>query len=367
MDAKERLRAAQVVLPCEELQPTIDFFVERLGMQLERITPADDPREAVVVGHGLALRLRRGAAGAPGALRIACADPAAFGAGARELRAPNGTVVELVADDAEPSLPPLRPELVVARASDAPAIRGRAGMHYRDLIPGRLGGRWIASHIALPDGGPVPDHVHHHAVRFQMIYCARGWVRVVYEDQGPPFTLSPGDCVLQPPHIRHRVLESSPGCEVIELASPAEHDTLLDHDLALPTADLRPDRDFGGQRFVRHEVRTARWVAVSPELEARDTGIAAATNGLADVRVARAVRSPAAAPLPAADELCFLYVLAGSVVLEGATDEPLPLAVGDSVALPPARESRIRAGSADLELLEVRFPGETVAPAAPRP
>ena len=84
-------------------------------------------------------------------------------------------------------------------------------MRYRDLVPGRLGGRYIASHIEIPDGGTVPDYVHFHDVVFQMIFCAAGWVRVVYEDQGEPFVLHAGDCVLQPPLIRHRVLEASPG------------------------------------------------------------------------------------------------------------------------------------------------------------
>ena len=46
-----------------------------------------------------------------------------------------------------------------------------------------------------------------------MIYCMKGWVRLVYEDQGEPFLLEPGDCVLQPPEIRHRVLESPPGLD----------------------------------------------------------------------------------------------------------------------------------------------------------
>ena len=53
-------------------------------------------------------------------------------------------------------------------------------------------------------GGPVPDWVHFHKVRFQLIYCWHGWVRVVYEDQGDPFVLQAGDCVIQPPQIRHR-------------------------------------------------------------------------------------------------------------------------------------------------------------------
>jgi len=33
---------------------------------------------------------------------------------------------------------------------------GRAGMHYRDLIPDRWDGRFVASHIAVPAGGEVP-------------------------------------------------------------------------------------------------------------------------------------------------------------------------------------------------------------------
>ena len=46
-------------------------------------------------------------------------------------------------------------------------------MRYRDLIP-RLGGRFIASHILIDQGGPVSDYVHFHSVRFQMIYCHNG-------------------------------------------------------------------------------------------------------------------------------------------------------------------------------------------------
>ena len=34
---------------------------------------------------------------------------------------------------------------------------------------------------------------------FQLIFCYRGWVEVVYEDQGAPFILHAGDCVIQGP------------------------------------------------------------------------------------------------------------------------------------------------------------------------
>ena len=74
-------------------------------------------------------------------------------------------------------------------------------MLYRDLIPDRLGGSAIvASHIRIPEGGPVGDSVHFHRVGFQLIFCYKGWVEVVYEDQGPPFVLRAGDCVIQGPN-----------------------------------------------------------------------------------------------------------------------------------------------------------------------
>lgn len=166
------------------------------------------------------------------------------------------------------------------RAANSDWHQGRAGMEYRDLLPDRLGGRVIASHIRIRDGGPVPDYVHYHAVAFQLIYVRAGWVRVVYEDQGAPFVMHAGDCVVQPPLIRHRVLEASAGLEVIELASPARHATYVDHELQLPTLGVRSDRDFSGQRFSWHRAGSAR-VAVE------DLGVADATNGLVTARILR--------------------------------------------------------------------------------
>jgi quercetin dioxygenase-like cupin family protein len=165
-----------------------------------------------------------------------------------------------------------------------PQSKGRAGMEYHDLIPDRLNGRVIASHIRITEGGPVPDYVHYHKLRFQMIYCIAGWVRVVYEDQGEPFVMNAGDCVLQPPGIRHRVLESSAGTDVFELSSPAIHETWVDHDLILPNQGQ--ERVFGEQRFVRHVAADTKWISEST-FEYRDTGISSATNGMADVRVVR--------------------------------------------------------------------------------
>ena len=241
------IRSAEVVLPCPELDPTLAFFTETLGFRINAIFPADSPKVAVISGHGVCLRLEPDVAGHPGTLRLACENPSELAGGASELVAPNGTRIEFV--DANPPLvlPPEQQSFVLNRISGEASWQvGRAGMQYRDLIPDRQGGRFIASHILIAEGGDVPDYPHFHRIRFQLIYVRRGWVRVVYEDQGEPFVMRAGDCVVQPPQIRHQVLEASAGLEVVEITSPAEHLTTLVHDLTLPNRDGRPARAFDG-------------------------------------------------------------------------------------------------------------------------
>ena len=338
--------SAQVVVACGDLQAAIAYCVDELGFRIDMIMPADAPRVAVVSGRGTTLRLVADAQAsgthAPVRLRIpTCAAPAPAG----HDESATGLRVESVEETAV--LRGARQErgfsICRADADDAWAV-GRAGMHYRDLVPGRFGGRLIASQIRIPAGGVVPDHVHYHKVGFQMIFCRSGWVRVVYEDQGPPFVMRPGDCVLQPPTIRHRVLEASPGLEVIEIGCPAEHETWHDHDLRLPTAQQRPRRLFGGQRFVHEVAAGATWhVAADPRVDFRDTGIAAATRDLARVRVARmqGSRSDSAgsdAPNLLSgmdpDRTLFLVLLDGRARLRGPTADTHLLESGDACVIP---------------------------------
>ena len=359
-DPLPEIRGAEVVLPCPALDETLAFFTKRLGFRVAAVFPADDPRVAVIAGHGLRIRLERERAGPPGVLRLLCADPAAVAGGALELLAPNGTRVELRPSDPPLALPPLQPSFVFTGQGSAWGT-GRAGMLYRDLIPDRQGGRFIASHIRIPEGGPVPDYVHFHRVRFQMIYCYKGSVRVVYEDQGPSFVLEAGDCVLQPPRIRHRVLESSPGLEVIEISSPAEHDTLADLELELPTSQVRPERDFGGQRFVRHEAARAPWVPWRAEgFDARDLGMAAATSGLAAAHVVRGRGASGTEASRHDAELLFTFVLDGAATLH--CDGPgQPLGAGDSFVVPAGLTHALTDCSSELALLEVSLPARFVA------
>ena len=339
---------AEVLLPCSELAPTLAFFVDELGFRVETFFPADDPQVASLSGHGLRLRLEP-VDGDPGVIRLA-SDRRGV------LTAPNGTRIELVDPDPPIEVPPGAQEFVLTRAADGPdAGVGRAGMLYRDLIPSRLGGRFIASHISIPEGGPVADWVHFHKVRFQMIFCRRGWVKVVYEDQGEPFVMQAGDCVLQPPRIRHRVLEASPGLEVVEIGCPALHETLADHDMVLPTGRLDPDRDFEGQRFLRHVAADTPWTNLGERgIQVRDTDMAAATGGLAGVRVLRVGGARRLDQRAHDGELLFGFVLDGTATLEGSGHHEL--APSDAFVIPAGAAWALDACSADLALLEVRLP-----------
>lgn len=348
------IETAEVIIPCVELSATLEFFTNTLGFRIDAIFPADAPSRAALSGHGLAIRLDTTATGDPGVLRLRSRDAETAG---HELVAPNGTRVVLV-DASEPlHIPPLKTSLVVQRAADGVWGVGRAGMRYRDLIPDRQGGRFIASHIHIREGGPVPDYPHFHLVHFQMIYCYRGWVRVAYEDQGDTFVLEPGDCVLQPPQIRHRVLESSEDLEVVEISCPAEHETRVDHQITLPTSENDPTRDFNGQKFVRHIAASAEWKPRCPGLDFRDTGIAKATAGVASAVVIRKSEGPL--DLAAAtnhDELLFLFVLVGNATLQvdAATHE---LSRCDAAVVPSGATYRFASASADAELLMVTVPG----------
>ena len=246
---------AEILVPSVGIREDMPFFTKRLGFRLDQIFPADDPTVAVLSGHGVRVRLDSGLGSdvpVP-SLRLLVEDPSLVADGESELVAPNGMRVEIDRRDPEMVTPPTRHNYIVRRLADqAPWVIGRAGMHYRDLIPDRLGGSIIASHIRIPDGGPVPDMVHYHTVGFQLIFCLAGWVDLVYEDQGPEFRLHAGDCVIQPPEIRHRVLFASDNIEVLEIGVPAEHVTTIDHEMELPNGPANPDRRFQGPVSYTH-------------------------------------------------------------------------------------------------------------------
>ena len=357
---RSTVRSAEVVIRCANVSEALDFYHERLGFLVDAIFPADSPKTVVLRGYGLRLRLDPDGPG-PARLRLICDDPSDL-ADTPLLVAPDGTVVELV--DANPPLvlPDVAQSFVFQRAADEESWgTGRAGMRFRDLIPNRQGGRYIASHIQIPDAGPVPDYVHFHRVRFQMIYCYRGWVRLVYEDQGEPFIMRAGDCVLQPPEIRHRVLEASAGLEVVEIGCPALHETYADPSMPLPNAHVDPDREFGGQRYTFHRSEGAAWTPDRNGFERRRFGLREATGGVGEASVLRLSGSTGIA-MPATrtahdGEFYFAFVLDGSTTLDRGVEPVLAMQRGDCVVIPAGEPFAFLASSADVEILEVVLPG----------
>ena len=116
---------AEVRLPTAELRDDLPFYTGTLKMRLDEIFPADDPRVAVLSGHGLRLRIEKGASEAPGTLRILTDDPEGFAGGTRELTAPNGTRIEIAERNPPLVLPRTLHSFVVRRLADqAPWIIG---------------------------------------------------------------------------------------------------------------------------------------------------------------------------------------------------------------------------------------------------
>lgn len=348
------LAESAIVVPAGSMADTVDTFIQRYGFRVSRVFPADDPQSIEMLGWGLKLVFVAGAKASGIVLRLPAA--AAPEAGLLGEQAPNGVRLEW----GEPALPDIWQTIAaearhIEAAADETWHVGRAGLRYRDLLPDRLGGGIIASQIRLLHGGPVPDYVHYHRVTFQMIYCRSGWVEVVYEDQGQPFVMREGDCVLQPPGIRHRVLASSAGAEVVELACPASHETFGDLDMTLPNGEARHGLEYGGQNFVWHRADQAtasdggasgwRW---------RDFGFVHATRGLAEAGVCMARAGAAPWEPDVAGVFRFLFVLSGQITLAGP--EALALTVGEGAILKPGEAARLEASAtAETKLLYVRL------------
>jgi mannose-6-phosphate isomerase-like protein (cupin superfamily) len=146
---------------------------------------------------------------------------------------------------------------------------------------------------------------------------------------------------------------------VVEIGVPAEHVTEIDHEMTLPTPHYRPEREWDGQRFVHDIGKEGVFKPFRiPGFEARDTGIDAATKGVASVMVARPVGQ---APWTVHEgDILFTFVMTGGMTLEGEGKEPFRLEPGDAFVIPPGMATRYAEATDDLELLEVTLPGNPV-------
>jgi mannose-6-phosphate isomerase-like protein (cupin superfamily) len=107
----------------------------------------------------------------------------------------------------------------------------RSFMEYRDLgVANATHGQFRAHVIRIRRDGPGAHDLHttglhQHKCDFQMFYLLKGWMKFIYEGEGER-TFHAGDCVVQPAGIVHNELECSDDVEVLEIYSPAVHETV---------------------------------------------------------------------------------------------------------------------------------------------
>ncbi len=115
------------------------------------------------------------------------------------------------------------------REEDFKADGLRAYAKYRDLGIAAATNGMVQAHVIRFVPPCRPEEVaklHCHDVDFQMVYVLKGWIRSEFEGQGA-ITMHVGSSWIQPPGIRHRVLDYSDDCEVLEVILPADFETVM--------------------------------------------------------------------------------------------------------------------------------------------
>jgi hypothetical protein len=99
---------------------------------------------------------------------------------------------------------------------------------YRDLGLSAATHGMVQAHVIrlLPPCRPEEvSKLHFHEVDFQMVYVLKGWMKTELDGQGA-IIMKEGSCWIQPDRIRHKVLDYSDDCEVLEIVLPADFKTV---------------------------------------------------------------------------------------------------------------------------------------------
>src|SRR5262245_18323008 len=114
------------------------------------------------------------------------------------------------------------------RDEDFKADGLRAYAHYRDLGIADATGGLARAHVIRLLGPCDPQEVsklHFHDVDFQMVYVLKGWVKTYKESVGETM-MTVGSAWIQPPRIRHMILDYSDDVELLEVILPADFKTV---------------------------------------------------------------------------------------------------------------------------------------------
>jgi mannose-6-phosphate isomerase-like protein (cupin superfamily) len=99
---------------------------------------------------------------------------------------------------------------------------------YRDLgVKDATHGLAVAHVVKFigPCDPKVVSKMHLHKAEFQMIYVLKGSMTTEFDGHGV-HTMKAGDSWLQPPSIKHKVLNYSDDCEVLEIVMPGNFKTV---------------------------------------------------------------------------------------------------------------------------------------------
>ena len=108
------------------------------------------------------------------------------------------------------------------------AVGLRRYAQYRDLGMAKVTNGMVQAHVIrfVPPCDPQEvAKLHFHDVDLQMIYVLKGWIKTELEGAGA-HVMRAGSCWLQPPRIRHKVLDYSDDCELLEIITPADFETV---------------------------------------------------------------------------------------------------------------------------------------------
>jgi len=104
----------------------------------------------------------------------------------------------------------------------------RAYAKYRDLgFAAATHGLAHAQVIRLigPCNPAEVSKLHFHDLEFQMVYVLKGWVKTYMEGQGET-VMQQGSAWIQPPRIKHLIMDYSDDVELLEVVLPAEFKTV---------------------------------------------------------------------------------------------------------------------------------------------
>ena len=279
VDATYETKSIRSIVAAPDFEPGLNFFVNVLEFKIAMISPADNPNYAILTRDQFTVALDKNAKAQPLSIEIPVENQSLIGTG---LTGPNGTKVQYVPIvKNRNTIKNLKPIIHFSRMNDTEWVQGRAGMSYRSLT-GIHNEICAASQIRIEGSGKVADWVHYHDVSFQTLFCINGSAKLVYEDQGEPFLFKEGDCILQPPGIRHQVLESFDDLEVIEVTSPSDHATFSDFDMNLPNSIDAQTRHFNGQLFTHDSSSQRKATAYneSSSLMVYETSVGEASGNL---------------------------------------------------------------------------------------